>query len=203
MDGVFIGGCWPGECHYLTEGNYLAYSTVNISRKLMQFIGINPDRLRLEWISAAEGSRFAGLMNDFSETVKNIGPLKDDTDRYETRLEAVKRLIPYIKLVERERLRVPVRTEEAYEKFYESEEFDSLFKELIEEKLYLSEMATLLCIKPQSSEEIAAAMNLPPSEVSRLLSSSSRYGLVDYNTEDRVYTAARKIQSFIRRNEDA
>ena len=203
MDGVFIGGCWPGECHYLTEGNYLAYSTVNIGRKLMQFIGINRDRLRLEWISAAEGSRFAGLMNDFSETVKNIGPLKDDADRYETRLETVKRLIPYIKLVERERLRVPVRTEEAYEKFYESEEFDSLFKELIEEKLYLSEMATLLCIKPQSSEEIAAAMNLPPSEVSRLLSSSSRYGLVDYNTEDRVYTAARKIQSFIRRNEDA
>ena len=198
MDGVFVGGCRPGECHYLTEGNYLAYSTVSIARKLMRFVGIKPDRLGLEWISAAEGNRFADLMNDFSKMVKSMGPLNDDVDMYESRLEAVNRMIPYIKLVERERLRVPVRTEKAYENFYKSKEFDGLFRELIEEKLYISEISTLLSIKSRSSIEIAEAMKLSPSEVSRFLSSLSRHGLIDYNIKDGVFTVAGNIRSSIR-----
>ena len=137
MDGVFIGGCWPGECHYLTEGNYLALSTVNICKRLLAYAGINPERLRLEWISAAEGSRFAGLMNNFSENLKSIGPLGNESDGYEARLDAVNKLIPYIKLVERERFRLSVKSEKAYDDFYKSGEFERLFRELIEERLDL------------------------------------------------------------------
>jgi len=79
-DGVFIGGCWPGECHYITEGNYLALSTVHLSRKLLEQIGVNPKRLRLEWVSAAEGSRYAEVMNDFTRTLKELGPLGKEID---------------------------------------------------------------------------------------------------------------------------
>ncbi len=63
-DGVFIGGCWPGECHYVTEGNYQAYSMMLLTRKILGHIGINPERLRLEWVSASQGIRFAEVMND-------------------------------------------------------------------------------------------------------------------------------------------
>ena len=52
-DGVFIGGCWPGECHYITEGNYDALATVHLYRKLMEHIGVRPERLRLEWVAAS------------------------------------------------------------------------------------------------------------------------------------------------------
>ena len=60
-DGVIIGGCWPGECHYVTEGNYDALGNMYLCKKLMAHIGMEPDRLRLEWIAASEGNRFARI----------------------------------------------------------------------------------------------------------------------------------------------
>ena len=74
-DGVIIGGCWPGECHYVTEGNYDALGNMYLTRKLLEHMGVNPDRLRLEWISAAEGTRFAEVMNDFAKRLAELGPL--------------------------------------------------------------------------------------------------------------------------------
>jgi coenzyme F420-reducing hydrogenase delta subunit len=133
-DGVFIGGCWLGECHYITEGNYDALSMVYICKKLLEHIGLNPERLRLEWVSAGEGIRFANIMNEFVPGIEKLGPLGkgEGLDEHELKfkLEAVTKLIPYIKLVERERLRVPVRTEEEYHKFFTSDEFNRLFNEV-------------------------------------------------------------------------
>jgi len=194
VDGIFIGGCWPGECHYLTEGNYLAFSTVEICKKLLEYTRLDPERLRLEWISAAEGSRFAGLMNDFSKKLKSIGPLAGDADGYETRLETVNKLIPYIKLVERERLRVPVKSEKAFDDFYRSEEFNQLFRELILDKLYLAEIHSLLGKESLSSEEIAGATRISQSEVVKYLNSSCRYGLTDYNAKDNLYTLSGQVK---------
>jgi coenzyme F420-reducing hydrogenase delta subunit len=74
-DGVFIGGCWLGECHYVTEGNYDALFNMHFGRKLLEQIGIDPKRLRLEWISASEGTRYAEVMNDFGKQLKELGPL--------------------------------------------------------------------------------------------------------------------------------
>jgi len=72
-DGVFIGGCHPGDCHYMT-GNYKTMRKVKLMRKLMVQLGIEPKRLRLEWVSAAEGQRFAEVVDDFVQTVKKLGP---------------------------------------------------------------------------------------------------------------------------------
>ena len=102
-------------------------------------MGVNPGRLRLEWISASEGIRFAEVMNDFSRKVKEIGPLGrgegESGNGFKSKLEAINNLIPYIKLVERERLRAPSKSEEEHHRFFSSDEAKRLFDELIGEKL--------------------------------------------------------------------
>lgn len=76
-DGVFIGGCHPGDCHYV-EGNYKTLRRTHLFQKLMEDFGIDKDRLRLEWISAAEGKKFVETMNDFTERIRTLGPLNLD-----------------------------------------------------------------------------------------------------------------------------
>ncbi len=72
-DGVFIGGCHPGDCHYL-RGNYMAFKRFLLLRKLLEEMGIEPERFRLEWISAAEGEKFAEVVREFTEQIKALGP---------------------------------------------------------------------------------------------------------------------------------
>jgi len=72
-DGVFVGGCHPGDCHYL-EGNYKTRRRVLLLKKLLLQLGIESERLRLEWVSAAEGQRFAQVITDFVEEIKKLGP---------------------------------------------------------------------------------------------------------------------------------
>lgn len=72
-DGVFIGGCHIGDCHYQT-GNHRAKKRVVIIKKILSYLGIDPRRVRLEWISAAEGQKFAQVMNDFVAEIKRLGP---------------------------------------------------------------------------------------------------------------------------------
>jgi coenzyme F420-reducing hydrogenase delta subunit len=191
-DGVFIGGCWPGECHYITEGNYLALSTVHLTRKLLKHIGVDPARLRLEWVSAAEGSRYAEVMNDFSKTLTELGPLGREIDpkALKPKLEAIRNLIPYIKLVERERLRVPHKSEKEYIDFFTSDEFDRLFQQLIGDRLITSQIVALLRERPLSTGEISEELGLVPSEVSIHLKNSARQGLVHFDEDRKRYVAA-------------
>ena len=148
MDGVFIGGCWPGECHYVTEGNYHALSLLYLGRKLLAHAGVNPARLRLEWVSASEGIRFAEIMNDFAAKITQMGPLGKgegtEENELKSRFEAIIKLLPYIKLVERERLRLPLGSPEEYKKFFTSAEFARLFEETIAGKLALARIISLL-----------------------------------------------------------
>jgi coenzyme F420-reducing hydrogenase delta subunit len=141
LDAVFIGGCHLNDCHYVTHGNYDALAMVYVCKKLLERIGLNPERLRLGWVSAGEGIRFANIMNEFVPGIEKLGPLGkgEGLDEQELRfkLEAVTKLIPYVKLVLSEKLRVPERTEEEYTKFFTSEEFNRLFDESIGDKLAL------------------------------------------------------------------
>jgi len=74
-DGVLIGGCHPGDCHY-QEGNYKALRRVHLLRRLLGEMGIEQDRFRLEWISASEGERVRAVINDMVEKVRALGPLR-------------------------------------------------------------------------------------------------------------------------------
>jgi len=72
-DGVLVTGCHPGDCHYIS-GNENAVVTVEKTAQLLKLLGIENERLRLEWISAAEGARFARLMTEFTEQIRTVGP---------------------------------------------------------------------------------------------------------------------------------
>jgi F420-non-reducing hydrogenase iron-sulfur subunit len=74
-DGVFLGGCHPGDCHY-QEGNYKTLRRVTLMKQMLRQMGIEEGRLRLEWISAAEGKKFAQTMDEFTEQIRALGPLK-------------------------------------------------------------------------------------------------------------------------------
>ncbi len=191
LDGVLIGGCRLNECNYITHGNYDALSNVLMCKKIMEHIGMSPERLRIEFMSSGEGILLTEVINDFCEQVEQIGPLGKsegiDEKELKLKLEAVTKLIPYIKLVERERLRVPTKSAEAYHQFFSSDEVNRLFDELIIDKLAISQIMLLLQEKPLSTGEISEILGLNPTEVSRHMNSSSRYGLVRYDTDQKRY----------------
>lgn len=73
-DGVLIGGCHPGDCHYV-EGNYKMLRRYELLKRLLPDMGIDPLRVRLEWISAAEGEKVRRVINEMVEQLRNLGPL--------------------------------------------------------------------------------------------------------------------------------
>jgi len=73
-DGVLIAGCHPGDCHY-SEGNYKALRRHRMLMNLLEQLGIDRQRVRLEWVSASEGSRFAEIVTDMTEKLRALGPL--------------------------------------------------------------------------------------------------------------------------------
>ncbi len=72
-DGVLVLGCHIGECHYDT-GNHRTAKRLPVLHSLMAFAGLEPERLRLDWVSASEGERFARIVNEFTQTVRALGP---------------------------------------------------------------------------------------------------------------------------------
>jgi len=72
-DGVLIAGCHPGDCHYKT-GNLYTRRRYMMLKTLLETIGIEPERLRLDWVSASEAIKFATVVNDFVKTIKELGP---------------------------------------------------------------------------------------------------------------------------------
>jgi F420-non-reducing hydrogenase iron-sulfur subunit len=72
-DGVIVLGCHPGDCHYI-EGNYKTQRRIPLLKKLMAQMGVEEERLRLEWVSASEGDRFATIVDEMTETIRKLGP---------------------------------------------------------------------------------------------------------------------------------
>jgi F420-non-reducing hydrogenase iron-sulfur subunit len=73
-DGVLIAGCHPGDCHY-QAGNYKTNRRVKLLKRLVEEMGIEPQRIRFEYISAAEGQKFASVVTEFVAEIKKLGPL--------------------------------------------------------------------------------------------------------------------------------
>ena len=191
QDGVFIGGCKLDECNYVTHGNYDAFALTHLCKKLLEHIGLNPKRLRTEFMSGADGNLLAEYTDDFSRQIKELGPLGKsegmDATLVRFKLEAARKLVPYIRLVERERLRVPVKSKQAYTEFFESDEINALFDEIFSDKLAISQILLLLGEKPLSTRDISAQLSLNPSDVSRYMIQSSRHGMVQYDTASKCY----------------
>jgi len=123
-----------------------------------------------------------------------LGPLGSsegmDYNALKFKLDTVTELIPYIRLVERERLRLPAMTEEESHKFFAGDELKRILDETIIEKLAISQIVSLLRTGPLTTSEIAQSVGLTPSEVSKHLNTSTRHRLVRYDEQVKRYAIA-------------
>jgi F420-non-reducing hydrogenase iron-sulfur subunit len=164
---------------------------VHLTKKILKYIGVNPERLRMEFMSSGDGMLYTEVVNSFVKKVKELGPLGKsegiDEKELKSRFDSVKNLIPYIRLVERERIRVRFNTAEEYSKFYDSDEINKLFDETIGDKLTISQIMTLLKEKPLTSGEISEVLKLNPSQISKHLNYSAKQGLVRFDQKQKRY----------------
>ena len=72
-DGVLISGCHPGDCHYL-KGNYFARRRIALVKELLDFIGLEPQRFQMSWVSAAEGTKYTEIIKNFVKEIEPLGP---------------------------------------------------------------------------------------------------------------------------------
>ena len=72
-DGVLVSGCHPGDCHYI-KGNYYARRRITLVKELLEFIGIEPERFQMSWVSAAEGAKYTEIIKDFVKKLEPLGP---------------------------------------------------------------------------------------------------------------------------------
>jgi coenzyme F420-reducing hydrogenase delta subunit/Fe-S-cluster-containing hydrogenase component 2 len=162
IDGVFIGGCRLNECNYITHGNYHALNMVLLCRKIMEHIGLNPERLRVEFMSSAEGVVFAEVMSKFGSKVRELGPIGYgeglDENQLKSDLAEMTRLIPYIKVMENKKLGTRLLNPEEYDNFFTKEEIDKLFKEV--PSYYIDPekcQACMICARRCPAEAIISA----------------------------------------------
>jgi F420-non-reducing hydrogenase iron-sulfur subunit len=165
MDGVFIGGCRLNECNYITHGNYHALNMVLLCRRIMEHIGLNPERLRIEFMSSAEGNLFAEVMSEFGNKVNKIGPLGKaegiEQNELKSKLAEIRKLVPYIKLVKKEKLASRLENPEEYDRLFTKDEIDRLFSEVI--SYYIDPekcQACMTCAKRCPVEAIVGGKNL-------------------------------------------
>ena len=73
VDGVLVSGCHPGDCHY-SSGNYYARRKLVLLKRLLEHVGLEPDRVQFSWVSAAEGEKFSNVVREVTEKVRKLGP---------------------------------------------------------------------------------------------------------------------------------
>jgi F420-non-reducing hydrogenase iron-sulfur subunit len=165
MDGVFIGGCRLNECNYVTHGNYHALNMVLLCKRIMEHMGLNPERLSIEFMSSGEGILFTEVVNDFCRKVRALGPLGKtegiDEDKLKSKLQEVRKLVPYIKIMKRKKLASRLENEEEYEGFFTRDEIDRLLSDVV--SYYIDPdkcQACMICHKRCPAEAITGGKNL-------------------------------------------
>ncbi len=132
MDGVFIGGCRLDECNYTTHGNYHALNMVLLAKRILENMGLNPERLRIAFMSSGEGNLFAEVVDDFTRKVKELGPLGEAEgvawDELQAKIQDIRRLVPYIKIAERGKLDARLTNEADHEGHFTPEEVEELLR---------------------------------------------------------------------------
>jgi DNA-binding transcriptional ArsR family regulator len=175
----------------VTHGNYDALANTYLAKKILTHIGLNPKRLRTEFMSGADGNLLADYTDDFARQLRELGPIGTSENMapevVKFKLEAARKLVPYMRLVERERLRAPVKSKKTYTEFFSDKATDRLFDEIFTDKLAISQIMLLLKEAPLSTRDISHRLGLNPSDVSRHMIVSSRHGMVRYDTDTNCY----------------
>ena len=165
IDGVFIGGCHLNECNYVTHGNYHALNMVLLAKRIMEHIGLNPERLRIEFMSGAEATLFAETVNSFVRQVKKLGPLGEsegmDQNEVKSRVAEVTRLVPYIKMVNNDKLGARLNSPEEYGGLFTHDDIEQLFREVVSYYIDPAKcQACSTCLKRCPADAIVGGKNL-------------------------------------------
>jgi len=182
LDGVLVAGCHPGDCHYLS-GNYQAEYKVLMLRKILEKIGFDTRRLRLDWISAAEGRKFADLIADFTEELTNLGPspVKSDLNLRKL-LDTSKQIISNFRLrwlVSRERELLEIKN--AYGEKVSKDMFEKLLDEIIDAEFLRLKILNLIEEKGLTAKEISEELNVTSEKVMEHLIKLSDEHKVSFN----------------------
>ena len=166
-DGVMVLGCHPGDCHYIS-GNLLAEKKIRWTRELLHKAGVNPERLKLEWISASEGERFANTTREFTEQVRKLGPISQEREGIIPDLQAARNSAAA------SRIRILVGKENVlcqegnvYGDKMSQEEFDCFMKSVLDDEVVRERIMVLTKDEPLSVREIARRMELPSQDIGR------------------------------------
>jgi len=168
LDGVIVMGCHPGDCHYL-EGNYEAEKKFNMVKKFLELINFE-NRIRLEWVSASEGARFAEVVTNFTNQIRELGPTpinkSEPDEKLREKLQAMKMAVSNYRmraLVGRER--DITENENAYGDKTPLEKFENIFNKAIRDEFYRHYILLKLNQSPKSVKDLAKEIEIDPSEV--------------------------------------
>ncbi len=130
-DGVFIAGCRLNECSYITHGNYYALNMTLLFKKIMEYLGISPERVHIEFMTSSDAQHFVETVNDFTDKIRLLGPLGEregiSDEEIKAKLSKLINLIPYIKIVERDRFKLKINNPEEWDKIFTIEHVRELF----------------------------------------------------------------------------
>jgi len=167
-DGVIVMGCHPGDCHYL-EGNYEAENKFNMVQKLLKFINFN-NRVRLEWVSASEGARFAAVVEDFTNQIKQLGPSPLRRDNPDNNVLEKMKAIEAAAATNRLRALVGkqrniTEQENKYGEKIPEEQFIELMDQAIKDEYERNRILLALEKESKSVKNLAAELKIDPSVV--------------------------------------
>jgi F420-non-reducing hydrogenase iron-sulfur subunit len=184
-DGVLVGGCHLNDCHYI-NGNFYTLKRIKMTKRLMELAGIDPDRLRLEWISASEGEKFASVVRDFTEQIRQLGPTPVKTDeRIRTRLQAAIDASKCFRLKALTGKEIKVTEQgNAYEELIDQGRYDDLSIKAAEEEFKRHMILELTKTAPMSVKELAQEMEEPTNTVLECVSTLRGRNLIALDSID-------------------
>ncbi|MHA1915283.1 MAG: hydrogenase iron-sulfur subunit [Promethearchaeota archaeon] len=182
IDGVLVLGCHPGDCHYMS-GNYEAEMKMNMIDRLLKLVGFS-ERLRLDWVSASEGNRFAQVVNEFNDHIISLGPSPIKDEEYKDELlddfDAIKSVLKDSRLrilVGRER---EIITEgNVYNEIISKEEFEEILDKALNNEYIRHKILQKIKDQGKSVPEISKEIQIEPHKVLNHIVTLRQRGLVD------------------------
>ena len=182
IDGILVLGCHPGDCHYIS-GNYEAEMKMNMLSKLLKLIGFS-ERLRLDWVSASEGNKFAQIVNEFNDHICNLGPSPIRNEEHELKLSddfaAIKSVLSDSRLrilVSRER--ELIEKGNVYNELVPKEHFDGILDDALYNEFIRRKILQKIKHEGKSVPKISEEVEIEPHKVLRHIVTLRQRGLVD------------------------
>ncbi len=190
IDGIMVLGCHLGDCHYI-NGNYEAEIKIGVLNKLLKLIGFS-ERLILDWVSASEGNRFAQVVNEFTEKIRDLGPSPIKDKKYKINitdeLNVIKSALSDIRLrVFIGRKRSIITEGNVYGEVISEEEFDKILDQAIYDEYIRNKILLKIKNKSKSVPEISKEIRVEPNRVLEHIICLKSRGLVDFDKIIDIY----------------